>query len=153
MNAILVPIDFSAVSQAVVKEAARLARLTKARVILMHVVQLPVIASDYGQMFENIGVYTLAAEKDADRQLKRLGRKLRAGGLRAETVRLTGFPTLCILEQAKKRAVSHIVIGSHGHTAFFDLMVGSTTSGVLKRAACPVIVVPAKKKTPRKMSR
>ena len=56
MNAILVPIDFSAVSQAVVKEAARLARLTKARVILMHVVQLPVIASDYGQSVENIVV-------------------------------------------------------------------------------------------------
>jgi hypothetical protein len=43
----------------------------------------------------------------------------------------------------------HYVIGSHGHTAFHDLLVGGTASGVLKRATCPVVVVPApvRKKT------
>lgn len=79
--------------------------------------------------------------------------KLKARGLPVEAVQVTGFPPLCILEQAKKRSANYIVIGSHGHTAFYDLLVGSTTSGVLKRATCPVVVVPAPKKQSRKAKR
>jgi len=37
------------------------------------------------------------------------------------------------------------VLGSHGHTAFYDLLVGSTTHGILLRAKCPVLIVPANK--------
>ncbi len=153
MNTLLVPVDFSSVSREVVSDAARLARLAKARVVLLHVVQLPVIATDYGMLFENMGEFTVVAARDADRRLARLKAKLRAGGLRADTVRVIGFPALCILEQARKLAASYIVIGSHGHTAFYDLLIGSTASGVLKRASCPVVVVPARKKTSRKSRR
>jgi nucleotide-binding universal stress UspA family protein len=43
------------------------------------------------------------------------------------------------------------VMGSHGHTALYDLLVGSTTHGVLMRAQCPVVIVPsAKQKKPAK---
>jgi len=35
------------------------------------------------------------------------------------------------------------VVGSHGHGAFYDLLVGSTTHGLLLRASCPVLIVPA----------
>jgi nucleotide-binding universal stress UspA family protein len=51
-----------------------------------------------------------------------------------------------ILAQAKKLRADYIVIGSHRHSAFHDLVVGSTTSGVLKRAACPAVVVPPPQK-------
>jgi nucleotide-binding universal stress UspA family protein len=145
MKAILAPIDFSAVTSAVLREAARLARLTKARLVLLHTVQPPVVATDYG-LLADIGFYLTAMEKDADRRLASLQTKLRADGIRAETVRVTGFPTTGILTEAKKRSAAYIVIGSHGHTAFHDLLVGSTASGVLKRATCPVVVVPAAKK-------
>jgi len=36
-----------------------------------------------------------------------------------------------------------IVMGSHGHGALYELLVGSITQGVLKAAKCPVVVVPA----------
>lgn len=153
MNTILVPIDFSDASRAVVKEAARLARFSKGRLILVHVVQPPVIVSDYGLAFENVMEITAAAEKDADRYLARLREKLRADGVRVETVRLNGIPVWTILGQAKKSRANYIVMGSHGHTAFYDLLAGSTTSGVLKRATCPVVVVPSPRKVSRKASR
>jgi nucleotide-binding universal stress UspA family protein len=35
-------------------------------------------------------------------------------------------------------------MGSHGHGALFEFLVGSVTNGVLKSAKCPVLVVPAK---------
>lgn len=153
MNTILVPIDFSGISRAVVSEAARLSRLVKGRLILLHVVQPPVLTNVDGIMFTDIAMYTGWAEKSADRRLARMRAKLKARGLPVEAVQVTGFPPLCILEQAKKRSANYIVIGSHGHTAFYDLLVGSTTSGVLKRATCPVVVVPAPKKQSRKAKR
>jgi nucleotide-binding universal stress UspA family protein len=146
MNTILVPIDFSGVSTAVVNEAARLARYVKGRIILLHVVQPPFVALDFGLTFENIAEYVVKAEKGADLPLSKLCVKLRARGLSAKAVRATGYPATSILEQANKRSANYIVIGSHGHTAFYDLLVGSTTSGVLKRATCPVVIVPSAKK-------
>jgi nucleotide-binding universal stress UspA family protein len=56
------------------------------------------------------------------------------------------------VETAERLRASYIVMGSHGHTAFFDLLVGSNTHGVLRRSSCPVLVVPpakAKLKSPR----
>ena len=54
MKTILTPVDFSAISKAVVKSAAELARSLNARLILMHVVQPPVITSEYGAVIANI---------------------------------------------------------------------------------------------------
>lgn len=35
-----------------------------------------------------------------------------------------------------------IVLGSHGHGAFHDALVGSTSMHVIRHAPCPVVVVP-----------
>jgi nucleotide-binding universal stress UspA family protein len=58
---------------------------------------------------------------------------------------MSGVPAQVILEQAQKLSADHIVMGSHGHTALYDLIAGSTTTRVLKGAPCPVVVVPAQK--------
>jgi len=34
------------------------------------------------------------------------------------------------------------VMGSHGHGMLHHLLVGSVTEGVLKKATCPVTIVP-----------
>jgi nucleotide-binding universal stress UspA family protein len=47
-----------------------------------------------------------------------------------------------ILEQAQKLGAEYIVIGSHGHSAVYDVMMGSVASGVLKKSPCPVLIVP-----------
>jgi nucleotide-binding universal stress UspA family protein len=57
-------------------------------------------------------------------------------------LRLTGAPVNRILEQAESLPADYVVLGSHGHTAVYELLVGSTAHGVLKSATCPVIVVP-----------
>jgi len=153
MKTILVPIDFSEVSRTVMAEASRLARLAKARIILLHAVQPPAVLMNYGIMVNTVMTYTDEAERRADRLLGQLKTGLRDDGISAEAVRVTGSPAQSILDLAKRRSASYIVIGSHGHTAFYDLMLGSTTSGVLKRATCPVVVVPSLKRTPRKGKR
>lgn len=143
MNTVLVPVDFSRVGRFVLTEAIKLVRATKGRIVLLHVVQPPTVMTDYGPLLENIVQFTTEAEKDAARHLSRLKATIKESGIRVETVLRTGVPVAHILEQAKQIGPDYIVIGTHGHTAIYDLVVGSTTQGVLRRATCPVLVVPA----------
>jgi nucleotide-binding universal stress UspA family protein len=144
MKTILVPVDFSRVSEAVVNEAATLAQALDARVLLLTVVQPPAVLGDYAGAVD-IAEITAAGEKNAARQLDHLADKLKNRFITMESLQLTGPPVMHIIEQAEKNGADYIVMGSHGHTALYDLLVGSTTHGVLMRAKCPVIVVPAVK--------
>jgi len=63
-----------------------------------------------------------------------------------ETVVLEGPTVGTILEVGKTRNVDLIVMGSHGHGAVYNLLVGSVTEGVMKGAQCPVLVVPSEAK-------
>jgi nucleotide-binding universal stress UspA family protein len=154
MKTILVPIDFSNVTDAVVDAAAHLARATKARLVLLSVVQPPMVTSDYGPMLENLADIVASSEKTVARRLKALAKHLAAPGLPVETVQRTGAPAAIILEQAAATAATMIVMGTHGHTALYDLLVGSTTHQVLRKAPCPVLIVPPPlaKNTSRKRS-
>lgn len=146
MKTILVPVDFSNVTQVVVAEAVYLARALDGRVVLLTIIQPPALPYDYAPILENIAEITAAGEKAAARQLHRLEEKLRAESIPVESTQLVGAPTRLITDYAENIKADYIVMGSHGHTAFYDLLVGSTTHGVLMRAKCPVIIVPAKAK-------
>jgi len=52
--------------------------------------------------------------------------------------RLTVPATLVRL--AEERDAAAIVLGSHGHNALRQLLLGSTTREVIRRAPCPVVV-------------
>ena len=145
MKTILAPLDFSAVTPRVVEAAATLARPLGARIVLLHVVQPPVITADYSLAMETVADIVSVSEKSASKQLGGLQEQLRRDGLEAETVLLTGMPLACIGEQITVQSPDYIVVGSHGHTALYDLLVGSTTHGILKRASCPVMIVPPEK--------
>lgn len=143
MKTILAPIDFSEVTDAVVKEAASLAQALNGRVILLTVVQPPVVMNEYAALLDNIAELTAAGERNASSQLEKIEQELKAAGISTETSQTAGTPIAHIIEEATAREADYIVMGSHGHTALYDLLVGSTTHGVLLRAKCPVVIVPA----------
>lgn len=145
MKTILVPVDFSRVTDAVVQEATSLARALPARVVLLTVIQPPIIMSEYGAVLGDVIQITAAGEKHAANQLARLEEKLGAASVKTDSVQLNGSSIPLIVDQAKKLEADYIVMGSHGHTALYDLLVGSTTHGVLMRATCPVVIVPSPK--------
>ena len=149
MKTILAPVDFSAVTKRVVAEATALARALDGRVVLINVSQPVVLVADYTAFLDNIAEVNDLVSKAAKRELAALKEKVETGFDRVDAIQLSGAPVPLILEQAGKLPADYIVIGSHGHTAFYDLLVGGTASGVLKRATCPVVVVPApvRKKT------
>ncbi len=153
MKTILAPIDFSAATKHVVTEAVELARALDARVVLLNVTTPVVFVSDFIDPRENsVALAELEAHAAAVR-LSSLEEKLEHEFTPVDAIQLSGQPVPLIIEQARQLPADYIVMGSHGHSAFYDLVAGSTTSGVVKRAPCPVIVVPVGRLKHRKTAR
>jgi nucleotide-binding universal stress UspA family protein len=142
MKTILAPIDFSPATRDVVQTAVQLAQPLGAHVVLLHSLQPPMITTDYGIGLEILQETLAINEKAAIRQLNHLKTVLTAKGIVADTVLVNGFAATHIVEQAVNLKADYLILGSHGHTALYDLLVGSTTHAVLKKSPCPVIVVP-----------
>lgn len=142
MKTILAPVDFSPVTKRVVAAAAALARAVDGRVVLLNVAQPVALVADYTAFLDNIAEVNDLVTRAAKRQLHKVAARLKASYDRVEALQLTGPPVPFVLEQAKRLHADYIVIGSHGHTAFYDLLVGGTANGILKHATCPVLVVP-----------
>jgi nucleotide-binding universal stress UspA family protein len=144
MKTILVPVDLSSATTRVGAAACELAKLMDARLVLLHVLQPPPVmlaeyyAFDSGVMAEAV----TAGEKYAEHRLKALARLCTRQQVEVECLQLTGQAVSVILARAAALKAHYIVLGSHGHGAVFDLLVGSTTQGVLRKAPCPVLVVP-----------
>jgi nucleotide-binding universal stress UspA family protein len=146
MNTVIAPIDFSRASRGVIDEAIRLARSVQGRVVVLHVVKPALFASEVAPIASTSVEMTAEVERVARAQLQTMQRQLMKKGISVETVCTTGSPIRRIVEQAENQAARYIVMGSHGRTALRQLVVGGTASGVLKKAACPVVVVPLGKK-------
>jgi universal stress protein A len=139
MKTILVPVDFSDATNPVLEAASSLASALKARIVLVHVFQLAAIPNEFSPLLED---YAAAEENEASEQLARLRSGLRNDGLTAEANLLFGPTAASIRTEAQRIEADYIVIGSHGHGALYGALLGSTSIQLLKKAPCPVLVIP-----------
>jgi nucleotide-binding universal stress UspA family protein len=147
MKTLLVPVDFSDTAERVLAHAADLARALSGRLVLLHVVEPVATYVPVGASMDVIATVpppALAAENvSADKsRLATLAAPLAAAGLPVETVVSVGLAVDEILDQAARHEADYIVVGSHGHGALYHLFSGSVVNGILKRAGCPVVVIP-----------
>ena len=147
MKTILVPVDFSDTTTPVLAEAQMLAQALGAELVLLKVAEPEpdFVGFEPGPQTVRMAVaHDFRAEHSRLEDLKAVAE---AGGLKATAMHVQGPIVDKILDQAKERGAVMIVMGSHGHGALYELLVGSITQGVLKGAKCPVVVVPAAGKT------
>jgi nucleotide-binding universal stress UspA family protein len=149
MKTLLVPVDLSDASQPVLEKAAELAQQLSARIILLHIVEPVATYVPVGATMDVIAAAPPPAETTEslsapDSRLKALAEPLNAAGISVEAVTLIGLAVDDILDQAAKCHADYIMLGSHGHGALYHLFSGSVVTGILKRATCPIIVVPSK---------
>lgn len=142
MKTFLVPVDFSAVSKEIVDTAVTFARSFGGKVVLLHVIQPPIITSEYALPVEAVQEAIIAGEKEATTKLTAYSGTFQSAGLGVEAIVRHGPPVYAILEEAEKVKADFIIMGSHGHGKIYDLLVGSTASGVIKGARCGVIIMP-----------
>lgn len=142
MKTFLVPVDFSAVSEEIVDTAIGFARSFGGKVVLLHIIQPPIITSEYALPVDAVQEAITASEKTADTKLSAYAGRFRTASLAVEAVVRHGPPVFAILEEAEKAKADFIIMGSHGHGKIYDLLVGSTASGVIKGAKCGVVIMP-----------
>jgi len=142
MKSVLAPVDMSHAAADVVSEAGALAGNLAGRVLLLHVVAPPEAINEYAIESERMAD---EETKEAERSLERWRLRLREQGVNAEATVVHGPPVSMILEEAARTNADYIVMGSHGHGALYHLLVGGTAGGVIRKATCPVVVVPSQK--------
>ncbi len=130
-----VAVEFGKGDNAVLVQAAAVARLHHAPLLLIHVVEGP--GADY------YGPATDDQESRTDRQrISELVKHLHAEGLNAEGALGYGEPAAELVRIARERKLDFLVLGTHGHRFFADLALGQTVSPVLHRLQIPILVVP-----------
>lgn len=116
--------------------------------IALHVVELwKYPFADYAAHEADYAKFSSAINEGGEVKLQRFAKEYSAGGPQPELVTHQGNAANCILSFAEKENMDVIVMGTHGRRGFDRLVLGSTTDRVMRKAACPVLVVsnPAQK--------
>jgi nucleotide-binding universal stress UspA family protein len=142
MKSFLVPVDFSPVTEEVINHAVSFARAFEGKVTLLHVVQPPVVTSEFALPVDVLQEALTAGEKAGTAKLDREAEMLRSAGIPCDVRVLHGPPVIMIREEAERVRADYVIMGSHGHGKLYDFFVGSTASGVIKKAKFGVIIVP-----------
>jgi nucleotide-binding universal stress UspA family protein len=141
---ILTPIDFSDATDAVVAAASQLAKALDAKVWLIHaaVPEPDFVSYEVGPEY----VRDSAARhlREEHRTLGQYQESMRADGVEVTAMLVPGEAIDKILQEAESLKAGWIVLGSHGHGALYNLLAGSVCQGVVKKAPCPVVIVPSR---------
>ena len=140
LRRILVPIDFSKLSQAAVPWATSLAAQFDAEIVLLHVVEKFPIDYLLGGELLNHTMVPLMKQSEADLEGMATGLSKSTGRNLSAVVR-EGKPFEEICRAAETLSVDLIVLTTHGYTGLKHVWLGSTAERVVRHAPCPVLVV------------
>lgn len=128
--------------------AASIAHRYGAGITILHVLEAPPLSVHFlGEQWEEI------KEKNVERAITEVNTRLDKFRANMSTelashpftvddiVVKTGIPEEHILREAKEGDFDVVVMGTHGHGAFADAMMGSTARRVLRRSQKPVLVI------------
>ncbi|HHO77238.1 MAG TPA: universal stress protein [Deltaproteobacteria bacterium] len=139
---ILFPTDFSDVSRKALGFVKRLIEAGGKKVTLLHVI-------DESNLDTLSSIYTvpdyLKVEKDlhekASKEMGFIENELKEIGYEVTTEIAKGIPLREILRVAAKEPSSIIIIGSHGKSNIQEMLLGSVSEKVIRKAKIPVLVV------------
>src|SRR5947207_500196 len=142
MRSAMVCVDFSDITDCVLEQSIRLARALNCSIHLLHIMP----GDDY-VMYSPGGFGTavpsggIAVERDMQTETERLqalANEVQRYEVPADMTVREGNAIKEILAEAERIEPDIIVMGSHGHGALYELLVGSVTEGVLRQARMPV---------------
>lgn len=144
---ILVPVDGSASSNRGLKEALRLARNQKARLVLLHVVEEQFVTQAAEAMVFSEKLFE-AMRAGGRKVLARAEALARKGGVKALAVlreSVTVPVADMVVREARRQRADLIVIGTHGRRGLTRAVMGSDAEDVVRASTVPVLLVRAKR--------
>jgi nucleotide-binding universal stress UspA family protein len=140
---VLAAVDFSPVSDEVCRVAADLAASIGARAVVLHVSEpevdyVGVAPPELFPMTQDTAVQVIEGRLRAAREI------FQGRSVSAEVLHLWGPIVGTIISEVERNQADMVVLGSHGHGAFYNLIVGSVAEGVIRHSKVPVLVVPVR---------
>ena len=134
---ILVAVDGSEFTDIIVDQAISMGRICNSVIVAISVIPFfPEYVSSAVQLEEELS-------KNTRKLLETVKRRIEQENIACETlVRIDDQPHEPIVQEARKRNVDLIVIGTRGVTGLKRVLMGSVAQKVIGHAPCPVMVVP-----------
>ncbi len=145
MKKILIATDFSKVSKNAINYGVEIAKLESSKIVLIHVMSLPVITSETQMYMLPID----EMKRDCEKLLEQAKEKIifkNGIDLNIECICIVGFVVEEINRYANKNKIDLIVMGMHGAGYLTEILIGSTTTSVISEAKCPVLAIDEKVK-------
>lgn len=142
LKTILFPTDFSHCGDEALALATSLARDTGAKILIVHVEELP-MAYGTGHMY-------YGPTEPSQAQLTEMLHSIKPEDPQVEFEHhlLMGNPATEISRFADENSVDMIVLGTHGRSGLFHLLMGSVAEAVVRHANCPVVTFKHSKHKP-----
>ena len=141
MRNLLVPVDLSEISLAVVERANCLAQSFSSSVWLLHVLLR-------GPDSVPFNLDRAMFRKEVAKELRRRRHQLHdlAGQLRQERVHVVtrlipGTVNTTIVAEAERINADLVIMGSHGHGNVYHALFGGVGQSVMRKVSCPVMLV------------
>lgn len=141
---ILVAVDLSPASTIVVEAARGIADLTGVSVYVVHAVETePDFLIPEGDP-ESVQDQLAKLFPIEHGRTCALAEKLTDDGLDASAILVCGSGVDSTLKQAESLNAGLIVVGTHGHGAVYDALIGSYSVSMIRKSKLPVLVVPVR---------
>jgi universal stress protein A len=143
---ILVPHDFSSSANHACAVARDEAKTHGARVILVHVIDLPYQMAPESSMIATATEEPVSmkeyASRGAEKHLDDIAARLAKDGVQPTKFIRFGRPHDEITKLADEAKCDLIIMGTHGRTGLAHLLVGSVAERVVRTSNVPVLTVP-----------
>lgn len=137
---IVVPVDLSEHTPAVISHARAVAALYNATIHLLHVVEDVAYPTVYG--IDPLTPVLPDVMERAEESLQRYAQQIRTQtGITVKTHVVTGYAAEDIVHTAKELKADLILMGTHGRTGLRRFLIGSVAEKVVRRTPCPVFIV------------
>jgi len=134
INKVLVPLDGSKLSEAVLPTAVKLAKVGHGSLVLVHAVT----PSEYFSV--TAARYVQEERRRSATSFEKLAERLDTGDFGIEPRILTGEASREIVAEARRSRVDLIVMSSHGRSGIREWAFGSIAERVLRSTNTPVLV-------------
>jgi nucleotide-binding universal stress UspA family protein len=140
---ILAAMDFSGFTEPILAAISRIAAAEPdTRVWLLHVAEPDPSFVGYEAGPPVVRDQVAAEYRRERQQLQACAERLQGTGKDVSALVVPGAIADTILAEAARLESDLIVMGSHGYGALADLIVGGVGKVVLRRATCPVLIIP-----------
>lgn len=146
MKKILVPIDFSEISENAFVYALEMAKVYKSQLLLLHTFDVPfvdnqIVAFNYAEIYDNLETTNSNQFEEEMAKLTNIAKMHKAQHITINHIMMSGDLVSNIKEAVKVEQVDFVVMGTKGASGWFSSFIGTTTTNVISDVSVPVLSV------------